>query len=226
MKVAGDSDHIGRRMVHSLSSVVAVAYVIGLLEWWEITVLVGIGAAVISALEFDRLVLGNSILDPLYREYEEESPAGYAYAIVGMFFTVLIFGYLLGEPDIAVVGVLVLAFADPVVGIMSPNKLMRVKPWYVLSAMFVLSFAIAWASEPLFPALPEAALGDLGQQYMPNPYPDVTVSIPEAAGAAVGATFADGVKYRVKGFVVDDNLTIPVYAGIGMFVFGAVAGLL
>ncbi len=222
MKVAGDSDHIGRRMVHSLSSVVAVAYVIGLLEWWEITVLVGLGAAVISALEFDRLVLGNSILDPLYRDYEEESPAGYAYAIVGMFAAVLVFGYLLDQPDIAVVGILVLAFADPVVGIMSPNKLMKVKPWYVLSAMFVLSFVIAWASDPLFPALPETVLGDLGQEYMPNQYPDVTVTVPGAVGAALGATFADGVKYRVKGFVVDDNLTIPVYAGIGMYLFGMI----
>ncbi len=222
MKVAGDSDHIGRRMVHSLSSVVAIAYVIGLLNWTELTILVGIGAAVITALEFDRLVLGNSFLDPLYRDYEEESPAGYAYSVVGMFLTVLVFGYLLGSPSVAVVGVLVLSFADPIAGIMSPNKLMKVKPWYVLGAMFVLSFVIALASDPLFPALPEAALGGLGEQYMPYPYPDVSVSVPEALGAAVGATVADGVKYRVMGYVVDDNLTIPLYAGIGMYLLGLV----
>ncbi|MFW5929561.1 MAG: hypothetical protein ACOCT0_03990 [Halobacteriota archaeon] len=220
MKLFGDNDHIGRRIMHSMSSVIALAYVIGLLEWWEITVLTGIGAGVITALEFDRVVLGNSVLDPLYREYEKDSPAGYAYAIVGMFLAVLVFGYLLGQPDVAVVSVLVLAFADPVAGIFSPNRLMKVKPARILALMFALSFAIALAADPLFPALPEAALGDLGAQYMPNPYPDVQVTWLEALGVAIGATVGDGVKYRVKGHVVDDNLTIPVYAGTLMYVFG------
>ena len=225
-----EEESIARRGVHSLSSVVGLAYVIGLLRWNEVQILTGVGFAVIVLLEFDRLVLGNSLLDPLYRDYEQESPAGYAYAITGMFFAVLLF-----EPSVAVAAVFVLSFADPVVGLISPNRLMRVKPPSVLAAMFVAAFVVITATGALLPDVLnavsplEAPLG--------NVFPSIDLTYAQAAAGAVGATFADGVKFRVagdkpielvepgmevKGYVVDDNITIPLYSGVLMTVVALV----
>ncbi|MFP4175246.1 MAG: hypothetical protein ACLFSW_05645 [Halobacteriales archaeon] len=219
-----EEESIARRGVHSLSSVVGLAYVVGLLQWNEVQILTGVGFAVIVLLEFDRLVLGNSLLDPLYRDYEQESPAGYAYAITGMFLAVVLF-----EPAIAVAAVFVLSFADPVVGLLSPNKLLRVKPVPVLAVMFVASFVVIAATDALLPGVlnavspMEAPLG--------NPFPPIDLTYAQAAVGAVGATFADGVKFRVagdkpielvepgmevKGYVIDDNVTIPLYSGVLM----------
>ena len=223
-----EEESIARRGVHSLSSVVGLAYVVGLLRWPEVQILTGVGFAVITLLEFDRLVLGNSLLDPLYRDYEQESPAGYAYAITGMFLAVILF-----EPAIAVAAVFVLSFADPIVGLVSPNELLRVKPVPVLLAMFVASFVVIAGTDALLPDVlravspMEAPLG--------NPFPAIEVSYAQAAAGAVGATFADGVKFRVagdspvelvepgmeiKGYVIDDNVTIPLYSGVLMTLIG------
>jgi dolichol kinase len=219
-----EDESIARRGVHSLSSVVGLAYVIGLLQWNEVRIMTGVGFAVIVLLEVDRLVLGNSLLDPLYRDYEQESPAGYAYAISGMFLAVLLF-----EPSVAVAAVFILSFADPIVGLVSPNKLLRVKPVPVLVAMLVTSFVVIVATDVLLPDVlqsvspVEAPLG--------NPFPPIDLTYAQAAAGAVGATLADGIKFRVagekpieivdpgmelKGYVVDDNLTIPFYSGVLM----------
>jgi dolichol kinase len=219
-----EEESIARRGVHSLSSVVGLAYVVGLLAWNEVQILTGVGFAVIVLLEFDRLVLGNSLLDPLYRDYEQESPAGYAYAISGMFLAVILF-----EPSIAVAAVFVLSFADPVVGLVSPNKLLRVKPVPVLVAMLVASFVVIAGTDALLPDVLKAVspvAAPLG-----NPFPSIDLTYAQAAAGALGATVADGVKFRVagdkpvelvepgmeiKGYVVDDNVTIPLYSGVLM----------
>jgi len=224
-----EEESIARRFVHSLSSIVGLAYVIGLLRWNEVRILTGVGFAVILFLEFDRLVLGNSLLDPLYRDYEDESPAGYAYAITGMFVAVVLF-----EPSIAVAVVFVLSFADPVVGLLSPNKLLRVKPVPILAAMLVVSFLVILGTDQLLPDVLEGVTASLGVDSAPlvHEFPPVDVTVPQAIAGAVGATLADGVKLEiggdtavglpntdadeVKGYIIDDNVTIPVYAGVLM----------
>jgi len=111
------------------------------------------------------------------------------------------------------------------VGLLSPNKLLRVKPVPVLVAMFVTSFVIVVGTDAVFPGVlrsvspVEAPLG--------NPFPPIDLTYTQAVAGAVGATFADGVKFRVagdkplelvepgmeiKGYVVDDNLTIPLFS--------------
>ncbi|MCX2820015.1 hypothetical protein EGH25_11710 [Haladaptatus sp. F3-133] len=219
-----EEESIARRGVHSVSSVVGLAYVIGLLQWNEVQILTGVGFAVIVLLEFDRLVLGNSLLDPLYRDYEQESPAGYAYAISGMFLAVILF-----EPPIAVAAVFVLSFADPVVGLISPNELLRVKPVSILVAMFVASSVVILGTGALLPD----ALNAVSPVDAPlgNEFPPIELSYAQAVAGGIGATFADGVKFRVagdkpiepvepgmevKGYVVDDNVTIPLYSGVLM----------
>lgn len=96
---------------------------------------------------------------------------------------------LLFEPHIAVPEVFMLALADPVSGYLSTGELRTVKRPRVLVGMFVVSLLIA------LPFVPAVA----------------------AVAGAVGAMLADGIKPVVGGFVVDDNLTIPIAAAVPMW---------
>jgi dolichol kinase len=96
---------------------------------------------------------------------------------------------LLFDPQVAVPAVFMLALADPVSGALSTGELRTVKRPRVLVGMFVTSLLIA------LPFVATAA----------------------AVAGALGATVADGVKPTVRGVVVDDNLTIPVFAAVPMW---------
>ncbi|QLG49719.1 dolichol kinase [Natrinema halophilum] len=87
-------------------------------------------------------------------------------------------------PDIALPAMLMLALGDPISGAVSDNTLKRVKPPKVLGTMFLVSTLIA------IPFLPITA----------------------ALVAALGATIADGVTLEIRTYIIDDNLTIPIYA--------------
>ncbi len=93
---------------------------------------------------------------------------------------------LIFEPAIALPAMLMLAIGDPISGAVSDDTLRRVKHPRVLVTMFAISTALAYPFLPLSAAL----------------------------AAALGATIADGVKVTVGEFVLDDNLTIPIYAGV------------
>jgi dolichol kinase len=99
---------------------------------------------------------------------------------------------LVAPPRVAVPAMLALTLADPVSGLLSAGELRSIKRPRVLLAMFATTLALAW---PFLP-LSAAALG------------------------ALGATVADGVKPRIRGMVVDDNLSIPL-----VFAAAAWAGL-
>lgn len=87
---------------------------------------------------------------------------------------------------IALPAMLMLALADPISGALSDDRLRQFKRPRVFVAMFVVCTLIA------YPFLPLGA----------------------AVAAAIGATIADGVTVRIRAFVLDDNLTIPVYAAV------------
>ncbi|MFW5965291.1 MAG: dolichol kinase [Halodesulfurarchaeum sp.] len=95
---------------------------------------------------------------------------------------------LVFEPRVAVPALMMLTIADPISGVLSAGRL-RVKRGYVLLATFGVCLGIAG----LFAVPPGPAL--LG------------------AGAA---TAADGLKPRIRGYVIDDNLTIPIAAAAAM----------
>ena len=99
---------------------------------------------------------------------------------------------LLFEPMIALPAMLMLALGDPVSGALSDNTLRRVKRPRVLIAMFVVSAILAT------PFLSE--------------YPVAVVA------AALGATLADGITLQIRDYIVDDNLTIPIYAAVLAYV--------
>lgn len=93
------------------------------------------------------------------------------------------------EPAIAVPAILMLTIGDPVSGLLGSDTLRTIKHPRSLAAMFVISLVLAW------PFLHPVA----------------------AVVAALGAMVADGVKPRIGEFVVDDNLSIPLVAGVAAF---------
>ena len=91
-------------------------------------------------------------------------------------------------PTVAVPALFMLTLGDPIGGMLSTGGLRPVARPRVLVGMFLVCLALA------LPFVPPAA----------------------AVAGALAATVADGVKPRVRGYVVDDNLTIPVLAAVAM----------
>jgi dolichol kinase len=87
------------------------------------------------------------------------------------------------EARIALPAMFALALGDPVSGLLGASELRAAKRPAAMLAIFGVSLALAVS---FVDSLPAAILG------------------------AAAATVADGVKPRVAGYVVDDNLTIPV----------------
>ena len=99
-------------------------------------------------------------------------------------FSLTVVGILL-RPEIAVPAMLMLTLGDPISGLLGSDELRSIKRPRVLATMFAVCLLVS------LPFLSPAA----------------------AVLAAAGATVADGVKPRVAGFVIDDNLSIPIVAG-------------
>jgi len=91
-------------------------------------------------------------------------------------------------PHVAAPGMLMLALGDPVSGLLGSGELRAMKEATSLLAMFGVCLLIGLA---------------------------FVSAVPAALGAA-GATLADGVKPVVRGYVIDDNLTIPPAAAVGI----------
>lgn len=96
---------------------------------------------------------------------------------------------LLFEPPIAIPAVFMLTLGDPISGLVASGEFRTVKRPQVLVIMFGVCFVIA--------------------------YPFVSPIV--AIAGALGGTIADGVKPVVAGYVIDDNLTIPVLAAGAMW---------
>lgn len=94
------------------------------------------------------------------------------------------------EPQIALPAMFMLAIADPIGGLLSGDDPIPIKRLRALAGTFLASFALA------LPFLPAAA----------------------ALGASLAATVADGVFLQIRGYVIDDNLTIPIAASLTAYV--------
>lgn len=93
-------------------------------------------------------------------------------------------------PRIALPAVLMLMIADPVSGLLSSDELRDVKRPLVITMTFLVSALIAIWFVPPIPAV-------LG---------------------AITATAADGAKPVIAGYVIDDNLTIPIGAAVAIWI--------
>ena len=188
--MAGDAtDELARRLVHVSGAVFPLSYLLGVLSWRELGwVLVAVAAAAFC-LEALRLYVGldwavlQRLFDRLTRAYEQDNLAGYFLYLFSMALVALLF-----DPRSALPGILMLAIADPVSGLLGSGELRAAKQGFVLLVTFGVSLLIALSFVSLVPAV-------LG---------------------ALAATLADGVKPAPWGYVLDDNLTIPIAAALAI----------
>jgi len=187
------TDEVARRLVHVTGATVPVAYLLGgdLVGWRLVQLFLAAALVVVVVLEFLRLSVGLdwAIYERLTREYEQDNPAGYALYIVGM--AVVAGAVSVGLPiPVALAAMLMLAIGDPISGLLGSTEASSVKQVWVLLVMFGVCTLLA------APFVPTAA----------------------AVLGGVAATFADGVKPTIAGYVVDDNLSIPVLGAVAMWV--------
>lgn len=198
---------IGRRLVHAAGVGFPLTYYVltaGLSvesgpAWTVLQALTVVGVVAAAGLEFVRLRIGLDwwIFEQLTREYESEKVAGYAL-------------YLVGMAAVAVGGPVVASTAD----VAFPNEV-------ALTGMFLLTLG-----DPLSGALADGTRDWKGPRAVVPALAFGTavgylVGLPIAAAvaAAVGLVIADIRLWSVQGYVIDDNLTIPIIsAGLAWLV--------
>ncbi|PSP74044.1 dolichol kinase [Halobacteriales archaeon QS_3_64_16] len=188
--MAGDTtDEIARRLVHVSGLVFPLSYLLGVLSWRQLGWVLTATALAAFALEVFRLRVGldwallDRVFDHLTREYEQDNLAGYFLYLFSMAVVALLFA-----PRAAIPGMLMLAIADPVSGLLGSSELQAAKQTFVLLVTFGISVFLASLFVPPVPA----TLGGLA------------------------ATLADGVKPAPWGYVIDDNLSIPIAAALAI----------
>ncbi len=184
-----------RRLVHLTGTAFPGAYALDVVSYRQFRLALLAALVVVAGLEFVRLVIGYQhwIYDELTREYEADNVAGYA-----LFFAGSVLAAFLFQPTLAVAAVLMLSVGDPISGVLGSADASAAKAAGVLAAMFLVCFLVAL---PL--VLP--AFGTVE-------------GVVVAVAGALGATFADGVKPVIAGYVIDDNFSIPPLAGGAMWV--------
>jgi dolichol kinase len=184
---------IRRKAIH----ITGLSVPAGILIFGRLYTAAMIAVALLVALALEAGRLRGKIRLPETREQEQNKVAGYVYYIVGSLLTVVFF-----QPMIAIVSMLMLSLGDAVSGIVGSvlqdsNVRTRgeraVKPFPVVSAMFLTCLAIGYFSSGV-----------------------TQLSFPVYLAGAVGATAADSVALFFRNRSLDDNLTIPIFAGTMM----------
>ncbi|MFB6123095.1 MAG: dolichol kinase [Haloferacaceae archaeon] len=190
------ASEVKRRLVHASGATLPALYLLGAISWRTLGYLFAAGSVVAGALEAVRLLVGLDwrVYDELTREYEQENVAGYALYTFSMTGVAFVF-----PPYAAVPGMLMLAVGDPISGVLGSSEAGRAKRAGVIVAMFAVCLALAlpvvlWRTDAAAPA-----------------------AVVAAAVGALAATLADGLTPVVQGYVVDDNLTIPPAAAVGIW---------
>lgn len=179
---------LGRRLVHASGAVVPLAYLADLLTWTQHRWLLVAGSVAVLGLEALRLTGYVSWFIFDRLTREYEQENPAGYALYVLSWTATAW-LPLNSPRIAVAAMLMLALGDPVSGLLSKDELGMKQGW-VLLATFGVCLAIAsLLAVPLLPAL----------------------------GGAVVATLADGTTPVIRGYVIDDNVTIPLGAAAAMW---------
>lgn len=189
-----------RRLVHASGVVIPLSYLLGVVTYRQLGLLLLAGSAIVIGLELLRLRTDSvpgplaTLFSALTRPYEQDGVAGYALYVFSMTLVALVF-----PPSAAIPGMLMLALADPVSGVLGSAGPGERKRFPVLAVTFLVALGLAlaamWAIDPA--ATPQ-------------------VRVLAAAVGALAATLADGYTIVVFDRIVDDNATIPPAAAVGI----------
>lgn len=184
-----------RRLVHAGGTVFPIPYLLGWVTWTETTVFLAGFAVVVATMEFLRLGVGveHLLFDTLTRPYEEHSIGGYVLYMISIAGVAALF-----VPTVAIPAILMLTLADPISGALGRNAADEPKRPLVWVVTFLVCVAIA------LPFTLPAAGSRVG------------VGVAAAVVGAAGATVADGLPPLIRGVPVDDNITIPPAAAVGI----------
>jgi len=179
---------LGRRLVHASGAVLPILHVLGVLTWLQVTAGFFIGLVAAVVLETLRLYGGLQLW--VYEHLTREYEQDNIAGYLLYMFSATSAAAIYG-PTVGTPAILMLALADPISGAVSSEELRLIKKPRALAVMFVACAALA---APFLYQYPAAVLfGGLG-----------------------GMT-ADGVKPRIRGYVIDDNFTIPLVAATAMW---------
>ncbi len=169
---------------------------LGILIFGKIYTAAMIAFALVVALALEAGRLKGKIRLPEVRDQEHDKVAGYIYYIIGSLITVVIF-----QPMVAITAMLMLSLGDAVSGLVGSvlqnsnvrghNERWRIKPFPIVSAMFLACLAIGYLSSSAITKLPF-------EVYL---------------AGAIGATIADSIALVFWDKGLDDNLTIPLFSG-------------
>ncbi len=159
---------------------------------------------VIITLQLEWMRLSGSIRYPavLLRPLEEHRVAGYVYSIIAAVIVIALFPKTIAITALtmAILGDFSSGIASAMWGKKADVRQMRlpVKPVPILLVMLLVSFSTGYLAAQA-PGL--------------APLPVYSVAL-----GALGATLADGVPWKIRGRVLDDNLTIPLVSALLMLV--------
>lgn len=156
---------LGRRLAHTSGTLVPALYLFDLVTWRQLQVLVAGGAVLAVALETVRLGVGLDwwVYDRLTREYESDSPAGYALAVVAAAVVVWTF-----PVPVAVAAVLMLTVGDPVAGVLGSGGVGQRKALWVMVVTFGVCLGLGLAFLAPRAAAPAALVATLADAYTPR----------------------------------------------------------
>jgi dolichol kinase len=191
-----------RKAVHAAGSLIPIAY------YFTDKQTTIIGLAIINAIllivEWQRLAGKIRLPEIVLRPHEKEQVGAYIYFQIAALISVIFF-----EKTIAVAAILMLSLGDTASGLSGAllnegnvrhsRKKFTVKPLPIVSVMFAVSVLIGF----IMVRLPLAH----DMKYH---------SFFSYVAGALGATLGDAVPLRVQGKPIDDNLLIPLLAGIFM----------
>lgn len=209
---------VSRKSVHMAGFLIPVAYYFFLSRE---TLLWILGLAVLAAAGLEAIRLtGNPIFPAiLLRGHEKKGVlAGYFFALLSSFLAVLLF-----DKAIAVAAMLFLTLGDGITGLAGAVLTMVAGPQEAdrrgqfpaeRSLAGELWFALTHPKSPLLMAVMFVSCGALSLALYPSLSPRMILA------GALGAVGADAFPWRILGFTVDDNLSIPLLAGTLMWVAG------
>lgn len=190
-RLGGLKDEAIRKSIHVGSGIV-ICFLYTIFQRDLLTI--GLLFSLFMVFFFEVLRFKGMVSVPFLRGREEKKIGGYAFFMLGIFISILLF-----DKQIAIASVLMLAIGDAASGMAQvvkrgafPNVKdykRRIKSPEVILIMFGVSLLVGYYTLD---------------------------SLKTAIGGAIGATIADGVHLRVYGIAIDDNFTIPLYSGILM----------